>query len=164
MIILFLIVLLITLTEFSSECLSLCLYSTAPLGAYLNLTDTLYFPPTAQLLTSEISSAHLWFYIRKHDVPSLNVSIEKILPHSEPGRTFTTRKMYSLILGREKSMGWKRVNMKDSLREWIRHPMTNFGLLIKAVDSSGNNLIVLPSSSDVDKGYVSVLFVSCFDK
>ncbi|CAG5124308.1 unnamed protein product [Candidula unifasciata] len=125
----------------------------APMALHLNLTNTVYFPPAVHLFTSEIKSAYLWFYIRKHPDPPVSVSIELIVPQAKSEKTFGTKKLLSVKLARQKAHGWKRIDLTSTLSQWIKHPMTNFGLILRAEDKSGNNLIVLPHPPDVDKGY-----------
>lgn len=125
------------------------------MALHLNLTDTVYFQPTVHLFTAEIKSAYLWFYIRKHANPPASLTIELIVPQSSSQQTFGTKKLLSVKLAKQKAHGWKRIDLTTTLSQWIKHPMTNFGLLLKAEDKSGNNLIVLPNPPEVDKGYVS---------
>ncbi|BFZ01083.1 hypothetical protein BsWGS_04122 [Bradybaena similaris] len=126
----------------------------APIGLHLNFTDIVYFPPSVQLFTSRIKATHLWIYIKRRDIPPTSITVERVLPESLPAQKLITKKVFSQKLTKDKAFGWKRIDMRDTLRHWIRHPMSNLGLSVRADDKSGTNLVVLPPSSDSDKGYV----------
>nr|AOR06340.1 myostatin [Onchidium reevesii] len=127
----------------------------APMDRHFNLTDSVYFSPPIQLYTSKIKTAYLWFYIRKVDTrrPFITLTVERILPESVAGQRLMTKTVFSQKLFRDKAFGWKRIDMRNTVRQWVKHPILNYGLKMRAEDDAGNNLIVLPPSADLDKGY-----------
>ncbi|XP_035824532.1 growth/differentiation factor 8 [Aplysia californica] len=127
----------------------------SPMSQRLNLTDSVYFSPPIHLYISKIKTAYLWFYIRRQDIrrPYITLTVERILPESLPDNRIVAKPIFSQKLFRDKAFGWKRIDMRDTLSRWVRHPMSNYGLLLRAEDDHGNNLVVLPPSPDIDKGY-----------
>ena len=54
----------------------------------------------------------------------------------------------------DKAFGWKKFNVKGLLNEWVKQPLSNCGLLIRAEDDLGHNMIVLPDGPEEDQEYV----------
>ncbi|KAH9496873.1 hypothetical protein Btru_010052 [Bulinus truncatus] len=122
-------------------------------GNNFNLSDSVYFSQPVQLSSSYVRAAKLWLYIRKAQLnkPYVLLTVNRVF--RENGNNVFTKQIYSTKIDHTKASGWKRIELRDIVEDWVKHPMGDVGLQLRAEDDKGNNLIVLPPSSDVDKGY-----------
>lgn len=115
----------------------------------------MFFSQPAQLATARVRSAKLWIYIRKAELqrPYLLLTVRRIF--LEQGTNVILKFVYSSKINVSKAFGWKRIELRDIVVDWMKHPLFDIGLQIRAENDKGQNLVVLPPTDDIDKGYVS---------
>uniref|UniRef100_A0A2C9KD88 TGF-beta family profile domain-containing protein n=1 Tax=Biomphalaria glabrata TaxID=6526 RepID=A0A2C9KD88_BIOGL len=118
-----------------------------------NISDSVFFSQPAQLATARVRSAKLWIYIRKAELqrPYLLLTVRRIF--LEQGTNVILKFVYSSKINVSKAFGWKRIELRDIVVDWMKHPLFDIGLQIRAENDKGQNLVVLPPTDDIDKGY-----------
>jgi len=85
-----------------------------------------------------VTEAHLWLWVRGGN-GSLTVEVYRMRRGSggsdaSPAPAFETSSKQPRPAGRG---GWVAVDVRRLLDTWFRRPQDNFGLVIRAIDSSG---------------------------
>ncbi|RUS72114.1 hypothetical protein EGW08_020127 [Elysia chlorotica] len=133
----------------------------APEGDSLNITDGVFFTLPDHLRTSQIKRAHLWVYINKPSTPMTSNYIELEILQIAPETRSSEKVVQKPIETKKINLGkkhkpWRQIDFQRVLEFWTKRPEFNFGIRIRALDDSGNNLVVLPP----DEEYAPLVMVS----
>lgn len=112
-----------------------------------------FFSFTPKLQASRIVRAQLWVHLRPADeTTTVFLQISRLMPVTEGSRHIRIR---SLKIDVNAGVGsWQSIDVKQVLSVWLRQPDTNWGIQIKAFDSTGNDLAVT-STEPGEEGLVS---------
>ncbi|XP_008327219.1 growth/differentiation factor 8 [Cynoglossus semilaevis] len=105
------------------------------------------FSFTPKLQTSRIVRAVVWVHLRPTDEETtLFLQISRLMPATDGNR----RQIRIRSLKVDVSPGassWHSIDVKQVLTMWLRQPETNWGIVVNAFDSRGNDLAVTTAAS-----------------
>lgn len=113
----------------------------------------------AEVYRSRVTKAYLWFYVRHaREVQSavIEMRVNRLGPSMAKKHRPSTRVIWTHKAFPQKAFGWKRVELTNVVRRWAKHPSSNYGLEILAMNGD-ENLAILPPTSAEFGGYVSML-------
>ena len=117
--------------------------------------NTCYFSMSEEIIGAKITHAFLWFYVL-HPVKATSsvvfMKVSRLGPPKDMRKT--SKRMLWMQKSVEMSSGWKKVDISNTVRRWVKHPSSNYGLEIIATIVV-ENLIILPPTSTESDGYVS---------
>ncbi|KAL8615117.1 hypothetical protein ACOMHN_054486 [Nucella lapillus] len=118
-----------------------------------------YFTIPDEVFRSRMSKAFIWFYVRHTRAVQSSViqmRLARLGPSFSKKQRPSRRIMWSQKDYPDKAFGWKKVEVTNVVRRWIKHPSSNYGLQIQAMNGN-ENLAVLPPTSEEFKGYEPML-------
>ncbi|XP_061194053.1 growth/differentiation factor 8-like [Saccostrea echinata] len=130
-----------------------------PVSQSVEAPNAVYFNIPA-MENQEVLRARLWVYIApprtQFNLPK-NVSelfLYKLVPPwkhgGPPVKRFLKKKKKSIA----ETSGWHHFDITDLAHQWISDPSSNLGVVVEAFDGNNENLIVLPSVTTYNSGYV----------
>ncbi|XP_076016666.1 growth/differentiation factor 8 [Genypterus blacodes] len=108
-----------------------------------------FFSFTPKLQVSRIVRAQLWVHLRPSDESTtVFLQISRLMPVTEGSRHIRIRSLEIEVNAGVAS--WQSIDVKQVLTVWLRQPDTNWGIHIRAFDSTGNDLAVTAAEPGED--------------
>ncbi|XP_076461294.1 growth/differentiation factor 8-like [Babylonia areolata] len=132
-----------------------------PMPPHLGKEDnrSCYFTMPGEVFRSRVTKAFLWFYVRhSHHVQStvIQMRVARLGPSFSKKQRPSRRVVWSQKDYPKNAFGWKKVEMTNVVRRWVKHPSSNFGLQILAMNGDENLAVVPPTSAEYN-GYEPML-------
>jgi hypothetical protein len=145
--------------------ISIIIITAAPSAVGVTVSNAIYFNmPTME--NRDVYKALLWVYIapRSHFNLPRNVSelyLYKMVPPGKRGGPPAKR----FLKKRKKTIpdtnGWHHFDITDLAHRWTADSSSNLGIVVEAIDADNENLIILPPTTGINEGYVSIV---CLDQ
>ncbi|XP_061579844.1 growth/differentiation factor 8 [Cololabis saira] len=100
-----------------------------------------FFSFTQKLQATRIVRAQLWVHLRPADeATTVFLQISRLMPATDGSTSVRIRSLKIDVNAGVSS--WQSIDVKQVVTVWLRQPETNWGIVIKAPDSSRNDLAV----------------------
>ena len=112
-----------------------------------------FFSFTQKLQANRIVRAQLWVHLRvAAEATTVFLQISRLMPVTDGCTQVRIRSLKIDVSAGVSS--WQSIDVKQVVTVWLRQPETNWGIVIKAFDSRGNDLAVT-SAEPGEEGLVS---------
>lgn len=121
-----------------------------PADLQLDEKDVSYFDLPETVMSRKVREAVLWIYIERPKTMPKKKSVITINMHIIRAGKSKHNVKEPFHYKKTSSYGWVQFRATHIVHHWLRHPETNRGVVIRAMDEDGNNLVVSPERYEDD--------------